>query len=296
MISQIFINSIISGLLLSLVAIGFNLIFNATKVFHIAHGALYVFAVYSVYGLRNFFERIFTSEISLSLSILFTFILLSIFISVIEFLVYRPLYLKNVNSAIPLLSSLGVYIFIVNLITLIFGNESIVLDNKFNILLSNDYFKLTNIELIHLIISIILIIAVILFMKTKAYTHIRAISYNYDVAEKFGINVQRTRFIALIFGTLLVGTAGIMKGFETAIEPNIGLTVVLTASVAVIIGGINSISGTIISCFVISFIDNYSVKFLSAQWKDVLIYTLLIVVLIFYQQGIIYVKQRIETR
>ncbi|MEZ5013767.1 MAG: hypothetical protein R2794_05700 [Chitinophagales bacterium] len=46
-----------------------------------------------------------------------------------------------------------------------------------------------------------------------------------------------TRLVALIVGTVLVGIAGIMKGYEIAIEPNMGLTIVLTASVAVIVGG-----------------------------------------------------------
>jgi branched-chain amino acid transport system permease protein len=296
MLTQILLNSIISALLLSLVAIGFNLIFNATKVFHLAHGAMYVSAVYALYEFNNFFKQIFPQGISVALSIILSLILISVLIIVVEYLVYRPLYRKKVNSAISLISSLGVYLLIVNLITFFFGNESISLDNNYKIVFSNDYFKLTDIELMHLIISIVLISVVLLLSRTKFYTHIRAITDNYPVAEKFGINIQRTRIISLIVGTVLVGIAGIMKGYEIAIEPNVGLTLVLTASVAVIVGGVNSLKGTIIACFVIALIENYSVKFLSAQWKDVLTYTLLIVVLVFFQQGIISVKQRIETK
>ena len=162
--------------------------------------------------------------------------------------------------------------------------------------MSNEYFKMTEAELVHLVISVVLIVAVLIFSKTKYYTHIRAITDSYEVTEKFGINVQRTRLVALTVGTVLVGIAGIMKGYEIAIEPNMGLTIVLTASVAVIVGGVNSLWGTIIACFVIALIENYSVKFISAQWKEMLTYTLLILVLVFYQQGLISVKQRIETR
>jgi branched-chain amino acid transport system permease protein len=295
-ILQITINAIISGLLLAIVALGFNLIFNVTKVFHLAHGAMYVSAVYAFYELNNFFKQIFPHGVSVTVSIILSLLLISVLIVIVEYLVYRPLYRKKVNSAISLISSLGVYLFVVNLITFFFGNESISLDNNYKIVVTNDYFKLTDIELMHLIISILLIIVVILFSRTKFYTHIRAITDNYSVAEKFGINVQKTRIIALVAGTILVGVAGIMKGYEIAIEPNVGLTLVLTASVAVIIGGVTSLTGTIIACFVIAFIDNYSVKFMSAQWKDMLTYTLLIGVLIFYQQGLISVKQRIETR
>lgn len=293
---QILVYSITSALLLSLVAIGFNLIFNATKVFHLAHGAMYVTAVYAMYELNNFFSQSFPKGISVALSVFLSLLLVSVLIVVVEYLVYRPLYRKKVNSAISLISSLGVYMLVVNLLTFLFGNESISLNNNFKIVISNDYFKLTEIELLQSIVCVVLIGAVILFSKTKFYTHIRAITDNYQVAEKFGINVQRTRIIALIAGTALVGFAGIMKGYEIAIEPNVGLTIVLTASVAVIIGGVNSLKGTILACFAIALIENYSVKFLSAQWKDVLTYTLLIGVLVFYKQGLISVKQRIETR
>lgn len=293
---QILVYSITSALLLSLVAIGFNLIFNSTKVFHLAHGAMYVCAVYTMCAFSNVFNQTFPQEVSAVLSIIFSLLLISVLIVLVEYLVYRPLYRKKVNSAISLISSLGVYMLIVNLITFFFGNESISLNDNFKIVISNEYFKLTEIELVQLIICIILISTVILFSKTKFYTDIRAITDNYQVAEKFGINVQRTRIIALIAGTVLVGIAGIMKGYEMAIEPNMGLTIVLTASVAVIVGGINSLKGTVIACFVIAFIENYSVKFLSAQWKDLLTYALLIGVLVFYKQGLISVKKRIETR
>lgn len=292
MLTQILLNSVISALLLSLVAIGFNLIFNATKVFHLAHGALYVSAVYGVYG----FNQLLSGEVPVLASVALSLAVVTVLVVVVEYLVYRPLYVKNVNSTISLISSLGVYLLTVNLITFFFGNESISLNNSFSFVFANEYFKLTEAEFIHLIMSLVLIAAVLMFSKTKYYTHIRAITDSYEAAEKFGINVQRTRLVALIVGTVLVGIAGIMKGYEIAIEPNMGLTIVLTASVAVIVGGVNSLRGTIIACFVIALIENYSVKFISAQWKEMLTYTLLILVLVFYQQGLISVKQRIETR
>jgi len=296
MLTQILLNSVISALLLSLVAIGFNLIFNATKVFHLAHGAMYVSAIYGSYEFQKLFQNVLPKGILFLASIILSLILISIIIIIIEYLVYRPLYRKNVNPAISLISSLGVYLLVINLLTFFFGNESIALSNSYKIVVSNDYIKLTDIELIHLVVSIILILVIFLFAQTKYYTHIRAISDNYAVAEKFGINIQKTRIIALVTGTMLVGVAGIMKCYEVAVEPNIGLTIVLTASVAVIVGGVNSLKGTIIACFVIALIENYSVKFLSAQWKDTLTYTLLLGVLVFYQQGLISVKQRIETK
>jgi branched-chain amino acid transport system permease protein len=296
MLTQILINSIISALLLSLVALGFNLIFNTTKVFHLAHGAMYVSAVYATFGFTKLLERTLPPRASAGVSIILALLLISAFIVVIEYLVYRPLYRKNVNPTISMISSLGVYLLLVNLIAFFFGNESISLNNSYSIIVANDYFKLTNVELLHLVCGVILVSAVLLLAKTRFYTHIRAITDSYSVAEKFGINVQRTRFVALVAGTILVGVVGILKGHEIAIDPHVGLTLTLAASVAVIVGGVTSLAGTIAACFVIALIENFSVKVLSAQWKDMLTYTLLIAVLVFYQQGLISVRQRVEAR
>ena len=296
MLTQILINSIISALLLSLVALGFNLIFNATKVFHLAHGAMYVSAVYATFGFAGLLGRILPPWASAAVSIILALLLISAFIVVVEYLVYRPLYRKNVNPTISMISSLGVYLLVVNLIAFFFGNESISLNNSYSIITANDYFKLTNVELLHLTAGVVMVSAVLLLSRTKFYTHIRAITDNYSVAEKFGINVQRTRFIALVAGTVLVGAVGIMRGYEIAIDPHVGLTLTLAASVAVIVGGVNSLVGTIAACFVIALIENFSVKVLSAQWRDMLTYTLLLAVLIFYQQGLISVRQRVEAR
>jgi branched-chain amino acid transport system permease protein len=296
MLTQILLNSIISALLLSMVAIGFNLIFNATKVFHLAHGAMYVSAVYATFMFNNLLRLVLPQAASIVASVILSLLLISVLIVIVEYLIYRPLYRKNVNPTISMISSLGVYLLVVNVIAFFFGNESVSLNNNYRIVTSNAYFKLTDVELIHLTVSVVLISVVLLLSRTRFYTHIRAVTDNYSVAEKFGINVQQTRFVALIAGTVLVGAVGIMRAHEVAIDPHVGLTITLAASVAVIVGGVNSLAGTIVACFVIALIENFSVKVLTAQWKDMLTYTLMIAVLIFYQQGLISVKQRVEAR
>jgi branched-chain amino acid transport system permease protein len=295
MITQILINSIISGLLLSLVAIGFNLIFNTTRVFHLAHGAIYVTAVYAVYTFSNFFNQFLTPAVSVILSIFLSFVLITGIIFIVEYSIYRPLYVKNVDPTISMISSLGVYLLVVNVIAFFFGSESISLNNSSKTIVSTAYFKLTDIELTSLIASSVVLLAILLFSRTKYYMRIRAITDSYIVAEKFGINVQRTRLLALIIGTILAGIAGMIKGYEIAIDPHVGLTITLAAAVAVIVGGVKSLHGTIMACLLIALIENFSVKFLSAQWTNALTYTLLIAVLIFYRQGLISVRQRIET-
>jgi len=297
MATQILLNSILSALMLSLVAIGFNLIFNSTKVFHLAHGAIYVCAVYSFYYFNVLFiQFVFSPLLSFLLSLLFSVVIILFLIIIIEYLVYRPLYLKKANPTISLISSLGIYLVIVNIIAFFFGNESVSINNNFNIILSTKWFNLTDAEILTLSASIFLLAGIYLFCKTNFYFNIRAISDNYSVAEKFGINIQKTRIIALCIGSILSGIAGVLHSYDVAVNPHAGMKVTLTAAVAVIIGGARSIKGTVLACFIIAFIENFSIVILSAQWMELLTYILLIIVVLFYQQGLISVKQRIETR
>lgn len=296
MLTQILLNSIISALLLSLVAIGFNLVFNTTRVFHLAHGAMFVTAVYGVGQLNGVFEKVFSTGPAFVVSLLLSLLICAALMIATEYLIYRPLYLKGANPAISLISSLGVYLLITSFLALVFGNQSISLSSSSAIVFSTDYFKLTNTELYQLIISSALLFAVLIVSKTKIYIQIRAVSDSYVVAEKFGIDLRKTRLVALILGTLLAGIAGIMKASDVAIDPYSGLAVTLAASVAVIVGGLRSLLGTLIACFVIALIENFSVLFLTAQWKDLLTYGLLVFVLVFYQQGLVSVKQRVEAQ
>jgi branched-chain amino acid transport system permease protein len=296
MLTQILFNSINSALLLSLVAIGFNLIFNATKVFHLAHAGIYIAGIYSFYHFRNLFDKNSSIIYTVVLPFVLTIIIVVILISLIEYLIYQPLSKLNVNPAISLVSSLGVYLLVVNVITLIFGNEAILISSNYSIFYSNRWFKVTDIELIQSLVSLGLITCILFLKNNRIYKNIRAITYSYLVSEKFGINIRQTRLIAVIAASVLAAIAGILKVYEVAIDPNAGMSIILTASVAVIIGGVYSIPGTILACFAISLIQNFSVKFLSAQWKDTLTYSLLILVILFFQQGLISTKQRIETK
>lgn len=280
--------------MLSLVALGFNLIFNVSKVFHIAHGALYVIPAYIValvvsnYQVTNFFSNIFLYVLAIGVSILVIYI--------IEISIYRPLLKSKANPVISLISSLGVYLVIINILSFFFGNESISLSNDFNIIFKNAVFKLTKIELTQFIIGSLILTLIYLFSKTDSYRNIKAVSDNELVAQKFGISLNNTRLVAMIVGTILVSIAGLLKATEVAVDPHSGMSITLLAAVAVIIGGTRSLKGTVIACIVIALIENYSVLILSSKWKEAITYIILLAVLLFYQRGLVSVKQRVETR
>ncbi len=296
MILQILVNSILSAMLLALIAIGFNMIFNVSKIFHLAHGAFYTSAVYLFYGLRSIIGKHLSLVPTILVSIVTSLLGIGLLILLVEYFIYRPLIKSKSNPVISLISSLCVYLVMINILILIFGNDSITLNPSYAIIIDNKFFRMTTADMVVFVFGTIVIASVLLFTRTNLYNQIKAISDSTLIAKKFGINEQRIRIIVFLVGTILVGIAGILKANQTAFEPNLGLTAILTASAAVIVGGVNSLTGTLIACFVIALLENFSVAIIPAIWKDSLTYFLLIMVLVFYRKGLISIKQRIETR
>jgi len=289
MILQIIINSLINGLLLALVALGFHIIFTATKVFHIAHGGIYVAGVY-FYIWSSKFLGIFSA---IAFSLFFAFVLGLL----VELLVYKPLAKKSSNENISLISSLGVYIIIINIIALIFGNETKILDNTLHSSIELGQLIITKPQLWQIAYSIPAIIFFIFFMKSTGYgLKIRAISDNPILARVVGIKIQKIRYIVFGIGSVMAGIAAILKGFDTGIDPYSGMAITLSAAVVVIIGGTKSLYGTIIASIMLAVIQNFTEFFLSAQWKDTVTFSILIIVLLWRTEGILQFKIRTDEK
>lgn len=294
MFLQLLFNSIVSGLLLALVAVGFSLIFNTTKVFHLAHGAVYVCGSYALINFQNSLQG--TTRTNWIFALVLTFLLIGILGMLIEFLVYRPLSKRNAGQAITLISSMGVYILLVNLIALFFGNETKFLDPNLDNSFSFASIIIVPIQAVQLIISLILLGLLLFVSKTKRFLQVRAIMSNETVASVIGVNSKAIRLFAISFGSLLAAIAAILRLYDTGIDPQAGMSITLSAAVAVIIGGSGSIAGTIIASMLIAFLQTTTEWFLSAQWKEGMTFLLLIIVILWRTEGLVSYKMRVEEK
>jgi branched-chain amino acid transport system permease protein len=292
MFFQLTFNTIVSGLLLSLVAIGFNFTFYVTKVFHFSHGALYIAGAYVLVAAESL--NSLNSPILLTYYIVTALSIVVLLAFLIDWLVYQPLTKKKASQAITLISSLGVNIFLVNLIILFFSN-----DNKFSKMNAGDGFEfigliITHIQLIQLTTCIITLFLLLLFTYSRLFLKIRAVMSQETVASILGINTKKIRLLAMIFGSLLASIAGILNYYDTGINPQAGIPVTLSAVVVVMLGGKESIKGTIIAALFISFLLTTTEWFLSQQWKDSITFFLLIITLLWKTEGFVSFKMRVE--
>lgn len=274
--------------MLALVAVGFGLIFNVLKVFHIAHGAVYISGGYFFLWINLFSQQ--NLIISLILTVVFV-ILLGI---IIEKLVYKPLANRNSGQAITLISSMGLYILLINFIAMLFGNESRIVESSFASGYDFNNIIITPFQLVQFIVSLVVLIIFFGFSKSNYFLKVRAVISNQQVASVLGINSHYIRFFAIATGSILAVISCILRFYDIGIDPHAGMSIMLSAAVVVIITGSFSLAGTVMVAILLSLLQTIAEWFLSAQWKEGVTFAVLIIILLWKTEGIVSYKMRIE--
>jgi len=293
---QLLLNSLLSGLLYAVLALGFSIIYSATKVFHIAYGSFYTLTVYLYIAAIIFLGMIPISSLFVTLIAITAALAATIFAChLAERFIYRPLAEKKASTLVMFISSLGLYIILVNTIALLFGNETKVLNTTLEPSFLFAGAIVTRIQIIQLIVSAVMIVGVlVLLRKTSLGRHIRALSDNPVLLNVLGVNVKKVRAQVFMLGTFLAGLASMLRAFDVGVDPHVGLSVVLTAAVAVIIGGVGFHLGAVLGALLIGFTQNIVVWYTSAQWQEAVTFVVLIAVLLLRREGLFAFQLRTE--
>ena len=160
MLLQFIINGLITGLLYSLLAIGFALVYNTTHIFHIAAAGIYVFAAYMFW--------LASGIMPIWLAFIFAAILSAGLSYLIDVVIYLPLKRKKASLNIALVSSIGVMTVIVNVLALIFGNESKSLSTYSSTVYDLRVFSLSQPQLVQVVVAVICLSAFFVFFSKNS--------------------------------------------------------------------------------------------------------------------------------
>lgn len=278
---QILLNSLVSGLVLSLVAIGFTYIFRVTGVFHLAHGGIYVAGAFSCWW-------ILTRTNSWFVAIVSAMAIITILIYSIEKTVYLPLNKKQSNQSISLIASMGLYVVVVNIVALLFGNDNKTILNSISGTYELGDIIFTRVQIIQAIVGILAISTFSLYLKfTKSNLVMRSVSDNETISKAFGINTENERIRVFVTGSILACISAILKTIEVGIDPHAGMGVTLTAAVVAIL--VSRLNVLLILAFtvVLTLLQNSVEWFLDAQWRDGITFLILLFAILFRTEGII---------
>lgn len=296
MFLQITLNSIINSILIALVALGFNLIFSTTKIFHLAHGALYTFSVYTFWAVCYYFlDGNYLLPKNILIASLSTIVLIFVLVWMIEKIVYKPLSEKVSNQTITLIASMGVYLFIVNFISMLFTNENKILTSNIEQAINIKGILITPIQIWEILIGGLAILIIgLLYEYSNLGLYIKTVKENAKVSSAFGINVPKIRILALFAGSILAAIAAILKGYDTGFQPNAGFGITLTAAVVVVLSGGLSVGSVLLASLIIAMVQDFTEFFISAEWKEPITFLILLLVILWKTEGIISYNIRIE--
>lgn len=283
-VPQLIVNSIIAGAIYSMVALGFNLIYGTAKFFDLGYGALTAVGGYAVF----FFYKIL--GLNLYLSVLLGMAISTIIGYLIFRFIYAPLRERKSSSMVLLVAALGAFTALQAIIAILFTSQFQTLSRSAGNERVFDLFGgvITGVQLIILITGLVIMFVMALVLKHTMFGKaVKAVSDDEEVSKIVGINTRVIIGKVFIIGSAIAGLAGILVGFDTGIEPTMGLSLLLKGVIASIIGGIGNIYGGVLGAFFLGFIENFGIWKISGEWKDAIAFGVLIIFLLFRPQGIL---------
>ncbi len=282
-IFQTLFNGIAIGAMAALVALGLGLIFNTSRIFHMAHGGVYTLAAFFAYMWNVQLGLPFWASVVLAIPMTVVLGMLC------EALVYRPMRSRGADHHTMMIASLGLLFALEGLAALIWGiNPKVFTVQRVSSSVELGPVVFTYLRLITIGVSLGLTAIVVWFLVgTRAGKAIRAIANNPDRARLVGINVDWLLLLTYGIGSALAVAPAIILGVDRGLFPGIGLLAMILAAVALIVGGIGSLPGAVIGAYIIGMFTSIITRYVGGQWQNAIVFSILIALLILRPKGLL---------
>jgi len=304
---QVLIDGITLGFMYALIALGYTMVYGVLEFINFAHSEIFIVGAFVgvelLLGMKSAGWLDALPWVIVLLLILVAGMAVSGVLAVIvERTAYRPL--RHAPRLIPLISAIGVSFFLQDAIRLF---ESLW-RNSFNLVYPSMDALNTRFELsstIDVSVKSLVVTAAALLMlwglyslvnKTKIGKAIRAVAEDQSAASLMGINVNRMISLTFLIGGAMGGGAGVLFGVQySLINPYTGFIPGLKAFTAAVLGGIGNIPGAMLGGLVLGVLESFAASYLSlltggafgAEYKDILAFSILILILIFRPKGLL---------
>ncbi len=288
---QLLIDGLTIGGVYAVIALGYTLVYGVLRMINFAHGELFMMGAFAGFYTFSGFEdhgnlNETAPELTIFVAIVAGAVVAVVLAIAMERFAYRPL--RNAPRLAPLISAIGVSILLQNTMLRVTNARQKIYPDVFP---DGDIeifgVRITYIRMFLIGMSLLFLAALWLFIeRTKAGMAIRAVAEDRDTAALMGINVDRTITITFAAGAALAGAAGVAYGmFVPAVSSQLGFIPGIKAFTAAVLGGVGSVPGAVLGGYFLGISESLSTKFIGAQYKDVVAFVLLVLVLIFRPQG-----------
>ena len=304
---QVLIDGLVLGFMYALIALGYTLVYGVLELINFAHGEIFMVGAFAGVELLLGLKAAGALDGLPPFVILLLLVLMGMTVSgllavVVERVAYRPL--RGAPRLIPLISAIGVSFFLQDAVRLF---ESVwrnafyltypalpLLNARIAVGQTVD-FSVKSLAVIGA--SLLMLLALqFLVRRTRLGKAIRAVAEDQATASLMGINVNRIISLTFLIGGAMGGAAGVLFGVQyNTVNPFTGFIPGIKAFTAAVLGGIGNIPGAMVGGLVLGMLEASSASYLSlltggafgAEYKDILAFSLLILILIFRPRGIL---------
>ncbi len=290
------INGVSLGAMYSLVALGFTLVYGILELINFSHFNVFMVGSFiALFVLQSFGLNGQSTVMSgwaligvLSLALVTTMVGSGLLGVVIERLSLRPL--RGVKGPSAMITTIGVSYILFNLVLLFLGANPKNYPNPLPPItfdIGGAVLRLR--EVLIWILAVVLMVGLFLFTRrSKMGKAMRATAQDPEAARMMGVNVDRVIMTAFFVGSAMAGAGGMIFGlYYNFTSFDVGYSAGLRAFTAAVLGGIGNVPGAMLGGMIIGLVETMSGQFISVRWTDVIIFSILVLVLVFRPAGLL---------
>lgn len=291
---QQLINGLTLGMIYGLIAIGYTMVYGIIGMINFAHGEIYMIAaflsiiVFTILGAAGITFVPLALVIVLIVAMFFT----ACYGWTLERVAYRPL--RGAPRLAPLISAIGMSIFLQNYVQLVQGARvrplQPIIQGGFSVFEQNDFVvQLSYIQIFIWILTLVLMTGfALLIARTSLGRAQRACEQDQKMAGLLGIDVDRTISLTFVMGASLAAVAGVMVTlYYGVVDFFIGFLAGMKAFTAAVLGGIGSLPGAMLGGLILGLVEAFWSGYFTTEYKDVAAFSILVLVLIFRPTGLL---------
>ncbi len=291
---QQLINGLSLGAMYGLIAIGYTMVYGIIGMINFAHGDIFMVSAFIAVTAFTLLASLGVSSVPLALLtvLLVSLVFTSVYGWAVERTAYRPL--RGSTRLAPLISAIGMSIFLQNMVQLTQGARvkpiEPMLTGGIDLMTSGDFtVRLAYSQILIIAVTVVLMTAfTYLITKTSFGRQQRACEQDRTMTGLLGVNVDRTISLTFMLGAGLAAVAGVMVTvYYGVVDFYIGFVAGIKAFTAAVLGGVGSLPGAMLGGMIIGLIEAFWSAYLSAEYKDVATFGILILVLMFRPSGLL---------
>jgi branched-chain amino acid transport system permease protein len=291
---QQLINGLTLGSMFGLIAIGYTMVYGIVGMINFAHGD--IFMIGGFISIIAFMTLGLAGITWMPLALFCILILAAAFTALhgwtVERIAYRPL--RGSNRLAPLISAIGMSIFLQNYVQLLQGarNKALppVIQGSIQVMDVRGFtVQLGYVQIVIVLLTVVLMIGLTLMItRTSLGRQQRACAQDMKMASLLGVDVDRTIALTFVMGAGLAAVAGLVwLMYYGVIDFFVGFMAGIKAFTAAVLGGIGSVPGAMLGGILIGLIDTFWAGYFSSDYKDVATFAILVLVLIFRPTGLL---------